>query len=100
LHAPYNKYTHHMINKENIKLIKKGAVLINTARGGLVETDAIVEALIQGRTIKEALSIAGTKYPVEAIKWDDGNIGDIAAHYDYLREHYDIMTSLKKQGKI
>ena len=36
------------------------------------------------------------KYPDEAIKWDDGNIGDIAAHYDYLREHYDIMKSLKK----
>ena len=66
----------------------------------ILHDDAIVEALIQGRTIKEALSIAGTKYPVEAIKWDDGNIGDIAAHYDYLREHYDIMTSLKKQGKI
>jgi hypothetical protein len=61
--------------------------------------DAVVEALIQGRTIKEALSIAGMKYPVDAIKWDDGNIGDIASHYDYLREHYDIMKSLKKQKK-
>lgn len=66
----------------------------------ILHDDAIVEALIQGRTIKEALSIAGTKYPGEAIKWDDGNIDDIAAHYDYLREHHDIMTSLKKQGKI
>jgi len=62
--------------------------------------DAVVEALIQGRTIKEALSIAGMKYPDEAIKWDDGNIGDIAAHYDYLREHCDIMKSLKKQKRI
>jgi len=45
LHAPYNKKTHHLINKENIKLIKKGAYLINTARGGLVETQALIMAL-------------------------------------------------------
>lgn len=45
LHLPYNKETHHTINAENITKIKKGALLINTARGGLVETQAIVEAL-------------------------------------------------------
>ena len=33
LHAPYNPSTHHLINKQNIKKIKKGALLINTARG-------------------------------------------------------------------
>ncbi len=47
LHAPYNKKTHHLINKDNIKLIKKGAYLINTARGGLVETEALAQALDQ-----------------------------------------------------
>jgi len=45
LHVPYNKYTHHMINKKNIKLIKKGAILINTARGGVVDNDALLFAL-------------------------------------------------------
>lgn len=45
LHAPYNKNTHHLINKNNISKIKKGAILINTARGGLVEVDALIEAL-------------------------------------------------------
>lgn len=45
LHVPYNKNTHHLINKENIKNVKKGAYLINTARGGLVETDALVWGL-------------------------------------------------------
>jgi len=45
LHVPYNKHTHHLINKNNIKYIKKGALLINTARGGVVETDALLEAL-------------------------------------------------------
>lgn len=45
LHCPYNKKTHHLINKGNIKKIKKGALLVNTARGGLIETDALVNAL-------------------------------------------------------
>ena len=45
LHAPYNKATHHLINLENINLIKKGAYLINTSRGGLIETDALLKAL-------------------------------------------------------
>ncbi len=45
LHAPYNPSTHHLINKENIKIVKKGAYLINTARGGLVETEALIQGL-------------------------------------------------------
>jgi len=48
LHAPYNKKTHHLINKDNINKIKKGAVLINTARGGLVDTVALAQALDEG----------------------------------------------------
>ena len=45
LHVPENPATHHLINKNNIKLIKKGAILINTARGGVIETEALIEAL-------------------------------------------------------
>jgi D-lactate dehydrogenase len=48
LHVPYNKFTHHLINKNNINLFKKGAIIINTSRGGLVETDALVRALRKG----------------------------------------------------
>ena len=48
LHCPYNASTHHLINKNNIGLIKKGAFLINTARGGIVETEALVSALENG----------------------------------------------------
>ena len=45
LHAPLNEHTKHIINKRNIKLIKKGSILINTSRGGLVETEAILYGL-------------------------------------------------------
>ena len=45
LHVPYNKFTHHLLNKDTFKLVKKGAILINTARGGIVDTEALIEAL-------------------------------------------------------
>ncbi len=48
LHVPYMSETHHLINKDNIGKFKKGAVLINTSRGAVVETDALVRALKEG----------------------------------------------------
>ncbi len=48
LHVPYNEQTHHLINKENISRMKKGSYLINTARGAVVETTSLVEALKSG----------------------------------------------------
>ena len=48
LHAPYNEHTHHIINMGNIGKIKRGAYIINTARGGLIETTALVKALEEG----------------------------------------------------
>jgi D-lactate dehydrogenase len=48
LHAPYNKTTHHLINSENINLIKKGAYLVNTARGALIQTEALLKSLSIG----------------------------------------------------
>ncbi|MFH1769268.1 MAG: NAD(P)-dependent oxidoreductase [Parcubacteria group bacterium] len=47
-HAPYMKETHHMLNKEMIGYMKKGAYVINAARGGLIDTSAFVEALQSG----------------------------------------------------
>ena len=47
IHAPLNDKTRHMINKDNINQIKKGAILINTSRGGLVDTYALIDALDQ-----------------------------------------------------
>lgn len=47
-HLPYNKDTHHILNKENVGLCKKGSYLINTARGGLIQTEAILMGLEEG----------------------------------------------------
>lgn len=45
LHCPLSEETHHMINAETLKLFKKGAMLINTSRGGLIHTQDVIEAL-------------------------------------------------------
>ncbi len=57
LHVPDNKHTHHVINSGNIGLIKKGAYLINTARGGIIETDALVKALQDGTLAGAGLDV-------------------------------------------
>ncbi|MDO8621334.1 MAG: NAD(P)-dependent oxidoreductase [Candidatus Levybacteria bacterium] len=48
LHIPLTAETEHLINKDNIKKFKKGSILINTARGPLVETQAILDGLELG----------------------------------------------------
>ena len=49
IHVPYLPTTHHLINAQNIGLMKSGAFLINTARGAVVETGALVAALKNGK---------------------------------------------------
>ena len=45
LHCPLNTATHHLINAETIKQMKPNVMLINTSRGALVDTSAIIQAL-------------------------------------------------------
>lgn len=48
LHAPYSPSTHHLISRETLATMKRGALLVNTARGGLVDTEALLWALDEG----------------------------------------------------
>lgn len=48
LHVPYLPSTHHLINMSNIGKIKRGALLVNTARGAVIETDALIKGLSDG----------------------------------------------------
>ncbi len=49
LHMPYFKATHHFMNKTRLNKMKQGALLINTARGGLIDTDALYDILKTGK---------------------------------------------------
>lgn len=48
LHVPYDPSTHHLMHRDTFRLMKRGALLINTARGGLIDTNALVWALDEG----------------------------------------------------
>jgi D-lactate dehydrogenase len=49
LHCPLNDQTKHIINDTTIAMMKKGVMLINTSRGGLIDTKAVIQALKSGQ---------------------------------------------------
>jgi len=49
LHMPYTAATHHFMNAERLGRMRRGALLINTSRGGLVDTAALIAALDDGK---------------------------------------------------
>jgi D-lactate dehydrogenase len=49
LHVPLTPQTKHVVNARTIAKVKKGALLINTSRGGLVDTEAAIEGLKSGQ---------------------------------------------------
>jgi D-lactate dehydrogenase len=57
LHCPLLPSTHHIVGPGQIARMKDGALLINTARGGLVDTDALIEALDSGRLAGAGLDV-------------------------------------------
>jgi len=57
LHATYNEQTHHLLNEQQFAQIKPGAILINSARGGLVNSHALLRALDTGRVSAAALDV-------------------------------------------
>jgi len=49
LHCPLTEQTKHLINTDTLSMMKQGVMLINTSRGGLINTTAAIEALKTGR---------------------------------------------------
>ena len=49
LHCPLTEQTKHLINRDTLEIMKTGAMLINTSRGALVDTKAVIEALKNGK---------------------------------------------------
>ena len=56
-HVPARKETDNMLNNENTELIKKGAVIINTSRGSVIQTEALVKGLEEGRIYGAGLDV-------------------------------------------
>jgi D-3-phosphoglycerate dehydrogenase len=57
IHVPYDKSTHHLIGRKELSLMKPSAILINTARGEIVDERALVQALKTGRIAGAGLDV-------------------------------------------
>jgi glycerate dehydrogenase len=57
IHTPLTDETRHMINEESIKKMKDGVILINTARGDIIEEDALYDALMSRKIYAAGLDV-------------------------------------------
>jgi glycerate dehydrogenase len=63
LHCPLTEETRYIVNKNTLKLMKNGAFLINTARGALVDNEALAEALNSDQIAGAGLDVLETEPP-------------------------------------
>jgi D-3-phosphoglycerate dehydrogenase len=70
VHAPLTEGTHHLINRSNLATVKHGALLINVSRGGVVDSDALIEALQSGRLDGVGLDVLESEPDVPAALLD------------------------------
>ena len=57
IHVPLTPHTHHMISKKEFNLMKQGVKLIDCSRGGVVDQEALYQALISGKVAGAALDV-------------------------------------------
>lgn len=86
LSIPYTKETHHLINENNIGSLKKGAFLINIARGSIIKEDVLIEALQNERIRGAALDVFEKEpLPENSPLWEMDNV-IITPHNSWISE--------------
>jgi len=68
LHIPHNDSSHYMLNKGTISIMKPGAFIINSARGGVVEEEALYSALKNGKLAGAAVDVFEQEPPEKVNK--------------------------------
>lgn len=63
LHCPLTPQTENLINAESLSLMKPSAILINTSRGGLIDAQALADALNQGRISAAGIDVLAVEPP-------------------------------------
>jgi len=84
VHLPLTKETHHMLNEQRLSSMKPGSVLINTARGGVLDETALYRALTRGPVRAAALDVMESEPPVQdnpLLRLDNVVITDHEAYY-------------------
>lgn len=96
LHVPYTPETKHLINKENISKIKNGAILINTSRGEVVDTESLLMALEKKTLQAVGLDVLeGEKDLKEEIDWianSEKNSETHSSNFKLLLENHVLMN--------
>lgn len=67
LHCPHSPSTRHIIDATSLRAIKFGAVLINTARGELIDLEALYDALRSGHLAAVGLDVVEVEPPVDPL---------------------------------
>ena len=57
MHTPLLKETRHLINKEAFEKMKDGVQIVNCARGGIIDEDALYDAIVSGKVAGAALDV-------------------------------------------
>ena len=65
LHCPLTPTTKHLVNAERLSLMKPGAILINTSRGGLIDETALAKALSDGRGLQAGVDVLSEEPALE-----------------------------------
>ncbi len=88
LHAPLTDDNFHLINTEKIKLMKPRAVLVNTARGELIDTKALYEALVENRIFGAGLDVLESENLLTQPdkKWDFDYLSDDVVKQTMINE--------------
>ncbi|SFH27079.1 (S)-sulfolactate dehydrogenase [Desulfotomaculum arcticum] len=93
LHVPLNKSTRYLINKQVLKLAKPTAIIINSARGGVIDEKALYEALVSGKLAGAALDVLEREPPLDSSLLELNNI-ILTPHIAGLTEESQIKTSV------
>lgn len=72
LHAPSKKENHHLINEDTLSIMKDGVIIINTARGSLIDSEALIKGIEKGKIGAAGLDVIENEFGLYYINHSTG----------------------------